>query len=106
MRYIVVGIVWVATLTAVLAWFLAGQQTRLAIAAGPSNSESFRLATAIAAVFNRSNPNSIIDVFETGGSAENVRLLEAGHVDFATIQADTPVSENISTVASLYHDAY
>ena len=61
-RYIVVGIVWVATLTAALAWFLAGQQTRLAIAAGPSNSESFRLATAIAAVFNRSNPDSIIDV--------------------------------------------
>ena len=105
-RYIVVGIVWVATLTAALAWFLAGQQIRLAIAAGPSNSESFRLATAIAAVFNRSNPDSIIDVFETGGSGENVRLLEAGHVDFATIQADTPVSENITTLASLYHDAY
>jgi TRAP transporter TAXI family solute receptor len=105
-RYIVVGIVWVATLTAVLAWFLAGQQARLAIAAGPGNSESFRLATAIAAVFNRSNPNILVDVFETGGSGENVRLLESGHVDFATIQADTPLNENVSAVASLYHDAY
>lgn len=75
-RYIEVGIVWVATLTAVLVWFPAGQQTRLAIAVGPRNSVSFRLATAIAAVFNRSNPHSIIDAFKIAGSGEDALLCQ------------------------------
>jgi TRAP transporter TAXI family solute receptor len=105
-RYIVVGIIWIATLTAALAWFLAGQQSRLALAAGPRSSESFRLATVIASVFNRANPNILLEVFETGGSGENVRLLQQGHVDFATIQADTRVNEEVTALASLYHDAY
>jgi TRAP transporter TAXI family solute receptor len=105
-RYVVVAIIWVATLSAVLVWALSTQETRLSIAAGPRSGESFQLASAIAQVFNDAATHTSIDVFETSGSAENVRLLEAGQVDFATVQADTRVDDTVNAVASLYFDAY
>ncbi len=105
-RYIVVAVVWIATLSAALFWFVSTQEMRLAIAAGPRDSESFQLASAIAGVFNDANPGISIDVFETSGSAENAGLLESGQVDFATVQADTQLGESANAVASLYFDAY
>jgi TRAP transporter TAXI family solute receptor len=105
-RYIVVAIVWIATLSAVFAWFLSAREERLAMAAGPRNSESFQLALAIAEVFNESQAGISIDVFETSGSAENVTLLESGRIDFATVQADTQLGERVNAVASLYFDAF
>jgi TRAP transporter TAXI family solute receptor len=78
----------------------------LSIAAGPSSGAAFQLASAIAQVFNDTAPNAVIDVFETRGSSHNVRLLESGQVDLATMQADTPVGDRVNAVASLYSDAY
>jgi TRAP transporter TAXI family solute receptor len=106
MRFIIVGIIWIATLSAILFWFLATRGTHLTLAAGPRGSESFQLATAIATVFNETVSNARIDVFETGGSGENARLLKSGQVDLATVQADARVDENVTAVASLYFDAY
>jgi len=105
-RFIIISIIWIATLSGALFWFLTTRTTTLAMAAGPRGSESFQLATAVAQVFNDTVKNARIDVFETGGSGDNVRLLESGQVDFATVQADTPVGESVSAVASLYLDAY
>ena len=106
LRFIVVAIVWVATLSAILAWVLSTRETRLSIAAGPRSGESFELASAIAQVFSDAVPNLTIDVFETNGSSQNVRLLESGQVDLATLQADTHVHDRVNAVASLYFDAY
>ena len=105
-RYIIVAIVWIATLSALLAWFLSVREERLAFAAGPKNSESFQLAAAIAEVFNEAHTGITLDVFETSGSAENIDLLESGQIDFATVQADTQLGERINAVASLYFDAF
>ncbi len=106
-RFVVLAIVWIATLSAILAWLLSTQETRLSLlAAGPRNGESFQLASVIAQVFNNAKRHTRIDVFETSGSAENIRLLEAGQVDFATLQADTRVGDSVNAVASLYFDAY
>lgn len=105
-RYLVVGLVWFATLAALLVWVLSAREDRLAIAAGPGNGESFRLATAIAEVFNEQGNAARIDVFETSGSAENARLLDSGLVDFATVQADTHLGGRVNAVASLYLDTY
>jgi hypothetical protein len=105
-RYIIVAIVWIATLSALLAWFLSVREEHLAFAAGPKNSESFQLATAIAEVFNEAHTGITLDVFETSGSAENIDLLESGQIDFATVQADTQLGERINAVASLYFDAF
>jgi len=105
-RFIVVAIVWLATLSAILAWALSTRETRLSLAAGPRSGESFQLALAIAQVFNDTVPNATIDVFETNGSTQNVRLLESGQVDLATMQADTRADDTVNAVASLYFDAY
>jgi len=105
-RYIVLGIIWIATLSALLLWFLSTRGERLAIAAGPRDSESFELASAIAQVFNEHSASTRIDVFETSGSTDNIRLLQAGQVDFATAQADAWVNESAMAMASLYFDAY
>jgi hypothetical protein len=48
-RFVVLAIVWIATLSAILAWLLSMQETRLSLAAGPRNGESFQLASAIRA---------------------------------------------------------
>ena len=105
-RSIILVVLWLATLSAALFWFLSTRVERLAIAAGPSNGEAFKLASVIAQVYNQSASNVRLEVFETGGSADNVRLLEARQVAFATIQADTRTDESITAVASLYADAY
>jgi len=61
-RYIILAIIWTATLSALLLWFLSTRGERLAIAAGPRGSESFELASAIAEVFNEHNSLTRIDV--------------------------------------------
>lgn len=106
MRFIILVVLWLATLSAAFFWFMSTRVERLAIAAGPSNGEAFKLANVIAQVFNQSSSNVRLDVFETGGSADNARLLEAGQVAFATIQADTRADDSVTAVASLYADAY
>ncbi len=105
-RFIIIAVVWVATLTAVLFWALGREEGRLSIAAGPRSSESFELGTAIAEVFSSQQGNPLVDVFETAGSTENVKLLERGEVDFALVQADSTVHGGVAAVASLYEDAY
>ncbi len=57
-------------------------------------------------MFNATVPNTTLDVFETNGSSQNVRLLEAGQVDLATMQADIRADDTVNAVASLYFDAY
>ena len=47
-----------------------------------------------------------LQVFETGGSAENLRLLEQRRIDVGTIQADTPASDGVLGLTTLYTDAY
>ncbi|RCU48744.1 TAXI family TRAP transporter solute-binding subunit [Corallincola luteus] len=105
-RLFILGLIWLALISATVLWFISTQETRLTIAAGPRHSESFELASAIAKVYNQQNELSQIDVFETGGSSDNIRLLQAGHVDFATTQADAQVNEKSTAVASLFVDAY
>lgn len=105
-RFILVSVVWVTLLTVGFAWFLSRRPVRIAIAGGPANSETFELASAISTVLRDAVPNLRVDVYETGGSNENVRLIEEGRVDLATVQADTKVSDRVQGVVSLYHDAY
>ncbi|ARN74652.1 TAXI family TRAP transporter solute-binding subunit [Oceanicoccus sagamiensis] len=105
-KYVVVGLIWLASLIGIMGWVVNIQQTHITIAGGPRSSESFEIATAIAEVFSQQHSNYKVEVFETSGSAENVRLLESGLIDLAPIQADTAIAGNIDAVASLYFDAY
>ncbi|MEH6550829.1 MAG: TAXI family TRAP transporter solute-binding subunit [Pseudomonadales bacterium] len=105
-KIIIVAIFWLAILSGCLVWFMGTQVQSVAIAGGERGSETYILAEAIAEVFGLVQPNTTIEVFETGGSSENVRLLEQGKVDIATMQAGTEVFGGVHALASLYFDTY
>lgn len=106
LKLTIIGIVWLAILGGVFAWLSSRDSNYLSIAAGPADGESFELAQALARVYEATNPDVSVEVFETQGSGENVRLLQAGRVDLATVQADTLVDEGVRALATLYFDAY
>jgi TRAP transporter TAXI family solute receptor len=105
-RNLFLGAVWLAALTLLLLFFLRVGDERIAIAAGPRGGDSFALASTIAGVLEDSYPRLDIEVYETHGSAENVRLLETGQADFATMQSDVRSDGSVHAVASLFFDAY
>jgi len=105
-RFILVAVLWVTLLSLGVAWFRGTRPIRIAIAAGPGYSETFELASAISTVLREAIPNLRVEVYETGGSTDNLRLIREGRVDLATVQADARVSDQVQGVVSLYHDAY
>ncbi len=105
-RLLVVLVLWVATVLALVLWLGGRQQHHLSIAAGPADSETFALMTAIADALNEMDNGLEISVFETGGTAENMELLESGQIDIATVQADSRIPEEAMAIARLYPDAY
>ena len=105
-KYVFLGAIWIAALTLALVFFLRIGDRDIAIAAGPRGGDSFALANTIAGVLEASHPRLKIAVFETHGSSENVRLLEEGRADFATMQSDVRSDGTVHAVASLFFDAY
>ncbi|AFY56817.1 TRAP transporter solute receptor, TAXI family [Rivularia sp. PCC 7116] len=83
---------------------LVGQN--LTLAAGRTDGESYILSKAIAEVVRDYYPNIKIDVKETAGGLENIRGLESGKFDLATVQADVRANSSVSTVAALYKDVF
>ena len=105
-RLILALAVWLATLTAVAFWFVSAEKPQVRLAAGEKHSESYRLATAIAEVLNRSNPHFTLSVYDTGGSAESLELVQSERVDIAVVQADLARPDNVLDLVRLYPDAY
>ncbi|GHD09461.1 hypothetical protein GCM10007052_07640 [Halioglobus japonicus] len=106
LRVILIAAVWLMTLAALVIWLGTARDQRLAIAGGPAGSESLALTQAIATVLNEKDLGFTLTVFESGGSTQNVQFLNDNRVAFATIQADSRVSDEIAAVTSLYQDAY
>ena len=105
-RIILMLIIWLISLGALILWLSSAKTTRITVGGGPAGSESLALSMAVAKVLNESNTGFQMHVFETGGSTENLRLLESGQIDVATIQADTAVPDGVLGVTTLYQDAY
>ena len=105
-RIVLMIFIWLLAIGALAAWLSTTRVQRLTIGGGPAGSESLALSTAIASVINEANIGMKISVFETGGSYENIRLLEHGRIDMAEIQADAASSDLIQGVMKLYGDAY
>ncbi len=97
---------WVATVIALVLWLGGRSQRNINIGGGPAASESFQLMTAIADVVNDMNRGFTISVYETGGTIENMELLELGQLDMGTAQADAVLPEEALGVSVLYSDAY
>ncbi|MEP4484974.1 MAG: TAXI family TRAP transporter solute-binding subunit [Halioglobus sp.] len=105
-RIVLMAFVWLIAVGALALYLGSSRAERLTIAGGPAGSESMALTSAIAQVINEADIGLKISVFETGGSYENLRLLENGRVDLAEIQADTNTSDNVLGLMTLYSDAY
>ena len=71
-RLLLVLVLWVATVLALALWLGGRQQHQLSIAAGPADSETFGLMTAIADSLNEMDNGLEITVVETGGTTENM----------------------------------
>lgn len=103
---VLLAVIWLIALTTVLVFFLRVGDRHIVIAAGLRIGDSFDLASSIARVLEERHPGTEVEVFETHGSSENVRLLQDGHADFATMQSDVASDGSVHVVASLYFDAY
>src|ERR1700722_7994020 len=79
---------------------------RLTLAAGSKTGESFILSAALKTVVERHNPHLQIEVVETGGTAENLKMLEDGRAALATAQADVAAGPSARIVSVLYDDTF
>lgn len=79
---------------------------RLRFAAGASTGESYILATALKTVVERHDSHVRITVVETGGTVENLRMLDRGQAQLAVAQADVAAGADARLVAVLYDDMF
>ena len=106
MRIVLMIIIWLVAAFALALWLSSTRLPRVTVAGGPAGSETLALTQAIAEKFNQAGVGIRMMVFETGGSGENLRLMDSGRIDMWTIQADTPATDGIQGIATLYNDAY
>jgi len=106
LRVLLMIVVWLVAVFALVLWLSGARESRVTVAAGPAGSETLALTQAIAKEINEAQLGIRMLVFETGGSTENLRLLDSGRVDMGTIQADTPSTDGVQGVTTLYNDAY
>jgi TRAP transporter TAXI family solute receptor len=106
LRILLIIVIWLVSIGALMLWWGGSKETRVTLAGGPAGSETLALTTAIAEAINKSGRGFRIEVFETGGSGENLRLLESRRIDLGTLQADTPASDQVLGVVTLYQDAF
>jgi uncharacterized protein len=78
----------------------------LTLAAGASSGESYILSAALKTVVERHYPHIRINLLETGGTVENLQLLEDGRAQLVTAQADVLAGPNARSVAVLYDDTF
>ncbi len=102
----VVALLVLAALTGGIALRESAVSQRVTIAAGPDEGEAYALATAIAEVTERHYPRLAVEVVETSGSGQNMRLLEEGRVELATVQADARMGPSARMIAVLYPDVF
>ena len=79
---------------------------RLTIAAGSKQGESYILSQAMAKAIAKYSPKIQIQVLETAGSEENIKLLEEKKVQLATAQADIPAGDEARFVSYLFPDLF
>lgn len=101
----------VALSVGLVAWLaLAGWQRsrteHLTLAAGASSGESYILGNALKTVVERHYPKIRITLRETGGTVENLRMLEDGRAQLATAQSDILPGPKARAVAVLYDDTF
>ena len=78
----------------------------LTLAAGTSSGESYILGNALKTVVERHNPRIRITLLQTGGTVENLQMLQDGRAQLATAQADISPGPRARALAVLYDDTF
>jgi uncharacterized protein len=78
----------------------------LTLAAGTSSGESYILGNALKTVVQRHNPRIRITLLQTGGTVENLQMLQDGRAQLATAQADISPGPRARALAVLYDDTF
>ena len=78
----------------------------LTLAAGAPSGESYILGNALKTVVERHYPRIRITLLETGGTVENLQMLEDGRAQLATAQADISPGPRARALAVLYDDTF
>jgi TRAP transporter TAXI family solute receptor len=78
----------------------------LTLAAGSSSGESYILCSALKTVVERQSRPVRINVIETGGTAENLAMIEDGRAAMAIAQADVTAGPSARIVAVLFDDTF
>jgi len=76
------------------------------IAAGSPTGESYIISAALRTVVERHYPGIRIKLLETGGTVENLALIEKGGASFAVAQADVVTGPSARIMAVLYDDTF
>ncbi len=107
LREIALGLLTVGFLSfLVLVIYQTTRVQRLTLAAGSSTRESYIVCAALKTVVERHNANLKISLLETGGTVENLKLLEDGHADLAVAQADVLTGAGARILAVLFDDTF
>jgi TRAP transporter TAXI family solute receptor len=89
-----------------IAWWQRSKTEHLSLAAGASSGESYILGNALKTVVERHYPKIRVTLLETGGTVENLSMLQDGRAQLATAQADIPAGPQARSVAVLYDDTF
>src|SRR5271166_3465262 len=101
---VVLTLSFLASLAVVL--WQRSRTENLKLAAGASSGESYILSHALKTVVERRYPRIRITLLETGGTVENLQMLEAGRAQLATAQSDILPGPRARALAVLYDDAF
>ena len=74
----------------------------LKIATGSTQGQYYAFSNALSEVVEKHHPDIQIEVIATRGSVQNMQMLEAGEVQLALAQNDTPATPSARAVASLF----
>ncbi|MEO0637476.1 MAG: TAXI family TRAP transporter solute-binding subunit [Pseudomonadota bacterium] len=91
------------------AWLVATRDEGpvvLTVGAGPRGTDSYQLMRDISEVVKRHGEGVELRVLATGGSSQNVQLLNTNTIDLATIGASTPVVSDVRLVSHLFSDHF
>ncbi len=76
------------------------------LAAGSVSGDSYILCAALKQVVERHNSTVKADVLETGGTVENLQMLETEKADLAAAQADVGPGPSARSIAILFDDTF
>ncbi len=105
---------WAVALLALVALVWVGSDVlqgppatpRIRIGAGGKDDESTVLAHALAKLVEEHADGLQVDVISGEGSIANMAALSRRELEFATVQADTPLPPEARLVGTLYNDAF